>query len=125
MTTDNQPPAKPCIARVPSDEDLGVLVALAEAARRFRIGREREFVRPMDVAKGSSKSLERLEKLGLAVCRPRDLKYSAVLHPSRVHREYKITEAGLAAARDYDSRINSSLTCSHVRGVGGDEKAGA
>jgi hypothetical protein len=106
-----------CETRTPSDHDFGVLLALADAARRFSMRRGREFVRPMDIGgnarRNVSAALARLEKLALVVSRPRDLAYS-VPHPSRIHREYKITDAGFAAAQDFDSRINSSLTCRHT-----------
>jgi hypothetical protein len=110
--------AEPCEIRTPNDHDLGVLVSLAAAARRFGIGRGREFVRPMDIGGSArrhiSASLARLEKYDFVLSRPRALKYSAILYSSRVTLEYKITAAGLAAAQNFDSRVNSSLTCSHI-----------
>jgi hypothetical protein len=113
-STRTQSPTEPCAIRTPNDQDLGVLVSLAAADRRFSIGRGREFVRPMDIGKSTSASLARLEKHSLVFSRPRGLKYSAMLHPSRVTREYKITEAGLATAKIFDSRVNASITCSHI-----------
>ena len=108
--------AEPCEIRTPNDHDLGVLVSLAAAARRLSMfnRRGREFVRPMDVGKSTSASLARLEKHGLALSRPRALKYSESLYSSRVTLEYKITEAGLVAAQNYDSSVNSTLTYSHI-----------
>jgi hypothetical protein len=110
--------AEPCAMRTPNDHDLGVLVSLAAAARRFGIGRGREFVRPMDIGGSArrhiSASLARLEKYHFVLSRPRALKYSAILYPSRVTLEYKITEAGLVAAQNFDSRVNASITCSHI-----------
>jgi len=115
-STRDQLPAEPCAIRTPNDYDLGVLVSLAAADRRLSLFKRRvqEFVRPMDIGKRSSSSLARLEKHGLVFSRPRGLKYSAMLYPSRVSREYKITAAGLAAAQNYDSRINARLTYSHI-----------
>ena len=113
-STRDQSLAEPSALRTPNDHDLGVLVSLASAARRFSIGRGREFVRPMDVGKSTSASLARLEKHGLALSRPRALKYSESLYSSRVTLAYKITEAGLAAAQNYESRINTSLTYSPI-----------
>ena len=115
-STRDQLLAEPCAIRTPNDHDLGVLVSLAAAVRRLSLfnRRGREFVRPMDVGKSTSASLARLEKHGLALSRPRALKYSESLYSSRVTLEYKITEAGLAAAKNYERRINTSLTYSHI-----------
>ena len=113
-STRNQLLAEPCAIRTPNDQDLSVLVSLAAAARRFSIGRGKDFVRPMDVGKSTSASLARLEKHGLALSRPRALKYSENLYSSRVTLEYKITEAGLVAAQNYDRRLNASLTYSPI-----------